>query len=213
MEDQISKKELLKMTGISYGQLYRWKREKLIPEEWFHKHASPTGQETFFPRDAVLRRVQRILELKDLYSLEQMAEMFSPEFVDRLFHEDDLDQFAEITMEIAARCMDAMNKDVFSFREILLMCVLSQALKQVSMSDENAAALIQEVMGKQAQIATLDHTFVLLQVQELIVSCVYVTSAKPLFDQRMSVLYEVDLQELSNQLKVKYQAIFHFQLG
>ena len=33
----ISKKDLLAETGISYGQLYRWKREQLIPEEWFIK--------------------------------------------------------------------------------------------------------------------------------------------------------------------------------
>ncbi len=29
----ISKRELLELTGISYGQLYRWKRKNLIPEE------------------------------------------------------------------------------------------------------------------------------------------------------------------------------------
>lgn len=40
----ISKRELLENTGISYGQLYRWKREGLIPEEWFIKRASFTGQ-------------------------------------------------------------------------------------------------------------------------------------------------------------------------
>ena len=51
----ISKKELLQQTGISYGQLYRWKREKLIPEEWFIKQSSYTGQETFFPREQISR--------------------------------------------------------------------------------------------------------------------------------------------------------------
>ena len=40
----ISKKDLLNDTGISYGQLYRWKREGLIPEEWFIKQPSFTGQ-------------------------------------------------------------------------------------------------------------------------------------------------------------------------
>jgi DNA-binding transcriptional MerR regulator len=68
--DEISKKDLLKETGISYGQLYRWKREGLIPEEWFVKRASFTGQETFFPRDRVLERIGLILEKKDDQSLE-----------------------------------------------------------------------------------------------------------------------------------------------
>ena len=63
---EISKKDLLKTTGISYGQLYRWKREGLIPEEWFVKRSSPTGQETYFPQETILKRIHAIQPLKDL---------------------------------------------------------------------------------------------------------------------------------------------------
>lgn len=73
---EISKKDLLKETGISYGQLYRWKRERLIPEEWFMKRSAFTGQETFFPRDKIIPRVEAILEMKERYSLEEMAKIF-----------------------------------------------------------------------------------------------------------------------------------------
>ena len=73
----ISKKELLKRTGISYGQLYRWKREELIPEEWFHKTSAPTGQETFFEEDQILPRIEKILELKDDFSIEEMRRAFA----------------------------------------------------------------------------------------------------------------------------------------
>ena len=51
MQDElISKKDLLNEMSISYGQLYRWKRKKLIPEEWFIKKSVSKGKETFFPR-------------------------------------------------------------------------------------------------------------------------------------------------------------------
>ena len=70
--NEISKKDLLAETGISYGQLYRWKREGLIPEEWFVKRPVFTGQETFFPRERVLERVGKILEKKDEQSLEEI---------------------------------------------------------------------------------------------------------------------------------------------
>ena len=70
--DEISKKDLLAETGISYGQLYRWKREGLIPEEWFVKRAAFTGQETWFPRERVLERVGLILQMKDGQSLEEI---------------------------------------------------------------------------------------------------------------------------------------------
>jgi len=82
--DEISKKELLAETGISYGQLYRWKREGLIPEEWFVKRSSFTGQETFFPRDRIIERVAAILGMKDEQSLEEIRRKINGESDDEL---------------------------------------------------------------------------------------------------------------------------------
>ena len=65
----ISKKDLLKEMNISYGQLYRWKREGLIPDEWFIKQSVSTGQETFFKRELIIPRIKAILDLKDQYQL------------------------------------------------------------------------------------------------------------------------------------------------
>ena len=62
-ENLITKKELLELTGISYGALYRWKRMKLLPDDWFIHRSTFTGHETFFPRDKVLARVREIQEL------------------------------------------------------------------------------------------------------------------------------------------------------
>lgn len=63
---------------ISYGQLYRWKRKGLIPEDWFVRKSSFTGQETFFPKERVLGRVEKILSMKDGQSLDELADLFSP---------------------------------------------------------------------------------------------------------------------------------------
>ena len=67
----ISKKDLLKKMNISYGQLYRWKREELIPDHWFMKLSVSSGQETFFEEELIIPRISKILELKDKYSLEE----------------------------------------------------------------------------------------------------------------------------------------------
>jgi len=75
----ISKKEVLRLTGISYGQLYRWKRKGLIPEAWFVRKATPTGQETFFPKEKILERIRRIQELKGERSLDELVALLSPE--------------------------------------------------------------------------------------------------------------------------------------
>lgn len=78
-QELISKKQLLETYGISYGALYRWKRKKLIPEEWFLKKATPTGQETFFPKTLVCERVELILRSKEDTLLAELAEKLSGE--------------------------------------------------------------------------------------------------------------------------------------
>ncbi len=77
-ENLITKKELLELTGISYGALYRWKRMKLLPDEWFIRRSTVTGHETFFPREKVLQRVEEIQTLKEHMSLEDIARQFQP---------------------------------------------------------------------------------------------------------------------------------------
>lgn len=73
MEDLISKKELLEKYGISYGTLYRWKRIGLIPEDWLVKKSTFTGQETFFNRELICKRVEEIIAKKDAVPLEELA--------------------------------------------------------------------------------------------------------------------------------------------
>lgn len=75
----ISKKELLEKYAISYGALYRWKRKGLIPEDWFIKKATVTGQETFFPKALICKRVELILNQKEDFSLDDLSRLFNEE--------------------------------------------------------------------------------------------------------------------------------------
>ncbi len=75
-ENLISKKELLERYHISYGALYRWKRKGLIPDEWFLKKATATGQETFFPEKLVCERIERIQSMKEDVLLDELAKQF-----------------------------------------------------------------------------------------------------------------------------------------
>ena len=78
-QELISKKELLELYKISYGALYRWKRKGLIPEDWFIKKSTVTGQETFFPRQLICERMELIQKQKDETSLEELSKQFSSE--------------------------------------------------------------------------------------------------------------------------------------
>ena len=78
-EALISKKELLEKYNISYGALYRWKRKGLIPDEWFIKKSTVTGQETFFPEKLVCERIELILTKKEDVLLDELAKEISGE--------------------------------------------------------------------------------------------------------------------------------------
>ena len=65
--------------NISYGALYRWKRKGLIPDEWFIKKSTVTGQETFFPEKLVCERVELIIDKKEDVLLDELAKEISGE--------------------------------------------------------------------------------------------------------------------------------------
>lgn len=136
----ISKKELLDFTGISYGQLYRWKRKGLIPEEWFLKRPAFTGQETFFPRGKILRRIEQIQDMKEDVPLDDLAEMFSP----------DASVLSLDAAELAARGVAPPpvtelyasfcggEKDAYGFDDMVLLSVLAQLLDAGNLSRDEA---------------------------------------------------------------------------
>lgn len=76
-ENLISKRQLLAKYAISYGALYRWKRKGLIPEDWFIKKSTVTGQETFFPKELICERIELILNTKDELLLDELASRLS----------------------------------------------------------------------------------------------------------------------------------------
>ena len=125
-EELLSKKELLIITGISYGQLYRWKRQDLIPESWFIKQASFTGQETFFPKEKILKRVSTIVNLKDQYSLEELAALLSPGSASKVFTSADLLKVLWLNQMVIGMFERIFEKNQFTFREVLFIGIVSK---------------------------------------------------------------------------------------
>jgi DNA-binding transcriptional MerR regulator len=125
----ISKKDLLELTGISYGQLYRWKRKNLIPEDWFIKKSSFTGQETFFPKDKILERISKIKDMKDDLSLDDLAEVFSPIPTDVMLAKEELLE-KNIVSQMAIDIYESFHGEtkVFTFEKVLYIGLLQKFL-------------------------------------------------------------------------------------
>jgi hypothetical protein len=142
--DLISKKDLLLVTGISYGQLYRWKRKGLIPEDWFVRKSSFTGQETFFPREKMLARVDRILSMKEEdLSLDDIADAVSPAPLPDTFGRDDV--IARGVVSAAALNLFAERHpgvSDLSFAELLAASVADSLLTSGDAGRDEALAAI-----------------------------------------------------------------------
>lgn len=129
----ISKKDLLKEMNISYGQLYRWKREGLIPDEWFNKQAVSTGQETFFKRNLIIPRIKKIIELKDKYQLEELKEFFSPSMESRKFSLREAIVLEEIDPFILK--IYSYKHNCFSIIELAILAIFSKYKEIINFDD------------------------------------------------------------------------------
>ena len=207
----ITKKELLNETGISYGQLYRWKREGLIPEEWFIKQPSFTGQETIFPRNKIIARIRAIQELKDKYSLEELARILSPEVAERYFTVEDLKIIDEINDNLIPAFVQAFGKNNFSFIEILIMIALCEFKEHSDISRGQLMEIIEGLKGYLPKMKSTGYILILFDRQKDYYATIYEEQAQVYIDSRLSVVKEIHINDLSNALKLKYRNCFNFK--
>lgn len=145
-EELISKKELLELTGISYGQLYRWKRKGLIPEDWFVRKSSYTGQETFFPRGKVLYRIEKIKNMKDDISLDDLADVFSPSLDETSLQSDEVAQRSIVSLDTLKIYMDFRgNDDPLDFNDILSAYIVDKLIVSGDIGLEEGRMLLEVI--------------------------------------------------------------------
>ncbi|MCO4851544.1 YhbD family protein [Bacillus vallismortis] len=210
MEEQlISKKELLEITSISYGQLYRWKRKNLIPEDWFIRKSTFTGQETFFPREDILQRISMIQKMKENLSLDEMREMLSPKINDISMTADELLHKGLISKSVLEVFSESREGMVFSSRELLSLYVLEGLLQSgnVSLAEAKMAA---EVL-KQHDTEEIKKQTELIVLRKLgVTTCLIAAAADSiLFDSSVKVVERVDLAKASEEFKTTYMQEGH----
>lgn len=206
--DLISKKELLALTGISYGQLYRWKRQGLIPEEWFIKRSAYTGQETFFPREQILSRIRTIQEAKDDFSLDELSKLLNPQTVVSGFcSADQLAEMPEISPEVLSTLRSVCPKDSYEFREVVSFAVLSRLLEEQTALTERSADLLTMVLGTVKHFGSLtDATLTLFRAGEGDIHLLLQKTATPLvLDGGLERLGDWDLGPIAGAINLKYQ--------
>lgn len=205
----ISKKDLLAVTGISYGQLYRWKRERLIPEEWFMKQSSYTGQETFFPREQILSRIRSILDLKDHYTLEELAKMLSPEVAVSGYSEAEVKEITEIKEEIIDWIRENYHKDHYEYADIILLVAYTIFEKEYQISLEQRDFLLSNLLNRDTYFSMNGVALLLLSHRSEFFILMVKEQMPYSLDERLEVISKISLNNISNQLKLKYQTKFY----
>ncbi|KMK75605.1 DUF4004 family protein [Alkalihalobacillus pseudalcaliphilus] len=202
-EELISKKDLLKEAGISYGQLYRWKRKNLIPESWFIRKSTFTGQETFFPKAKMMTRIKQIIDLKDGLSLDQLADQLSGNL-----NVNTTSLSKEYLMErniVSSEVMELfpLNQSTtseFQYSTILSLLIVEEGLKSGEISLEEAKQMITLLInnGKKGQDAEELHVFIL---RKMGVSFVMITeNANMIVEANVKIVIHIEVKNVKQKL-------------
>lgn len=206
-EELLSKKELLILTGISYGQLYRWKRQNLIPESWFIKQASFTGQETFFPKEKILKRVSTIVNLKDQYSLEELAALLSPESASKAFTSADLLKVSWLNQMVIGIFERILQKNQFTFRELLFMGIVSKMRFKFDLSERELEDIVISIRQWLPNLKNTFYRFVVCQREDQRFCLLLQQNAPLYFDHKTTELQIFDLDELAKDLHLELNKV------
>ncbi|MFE9078127.1 hypothetical protein COC58_05080 [Bacillus cereus] len=202
--DLISKKDLLELTGISYGQLYRWKRKNLIPEDWFVRKSTFTGQETFFPKEKILERIDKIQTMKEDLSLDELANMFSPSVREILLTKEDVLRKEIASEPVLQFFIEQTNKTTeFQFVDILYVYMLEELLQSGEISLEEGKMVLQVL--RENYEAIKHKTCDLIIVRKLGIStCFLVSNVDDLiFEKGTKIVLREAIMKYTEALKTK----------
>ncbi|WP_028399927.1 YhbD family protein [Ectobacillus panaciterrae] len=203
-KDLISKKDLLELTGISYGQLYRWKRKNLIPEEWFIRKSAFTGQETFFPKYEVLARINKIQNMKDDLSLDEIAGMFSSSPIDVALSKDEIVKrniVSNVVLEIGDQVYGA--KESLPFELLFPLYVADKLLHSGEISIEEGRTILQVVSEHYPKLQEKPFEFVVLRKLGISVCLLVVNGSDMAAEKGCKVVARLHMGSCMEELKVK----------
>ncbi|AWH78545.1 YhbD family protein [Clostridioides difficile] len=204
MEELISKKDLLSKTNISYGQLYRWKRKNIIPEEWFIKKSAFTGQETFFPRDKILERIELILSMKEETSLDDIANMFMKKDINKEFDIDFI-LSKEVICNYTKEIFQNLYKKEQSIgkKELLILSIIEKFLVKSTITFEELKLIVNIIEENFMSIYNENGKIYLFRKfgVPFVVGCLDYKKVK--FEKDVVKIIEIDLTKEVNDISIK----------
>ncbi|RPI14138.1 MAG: DUF4004 family protein [Ignavibacteriae bacterium] len=202
-QNLISKKELLDLMGISYGQLYRWKRKNLIPEDWFIKKSSFTGQETFFPKEKMLNRISKIMNMKEGLSLEDIAGMVSPNPVNVSFTKEELMNrgiISEFTLNFYLEHHKGI--ETFNFDNILVLNIIDRLLKSGDINKDEGVLILNTMEEIYPKFEGKPCELFVMRKLGITSCCMNVIPGQIYFDEGVKIIARINIAVTIEELKL-----------
>jgi DNA-binding transcriptional MerR regulator len=203
-EQLISKKDLLELTGISYGQLYRWKRKDLIPEEWFVRKSTFTGQETFFPKEKILERINKIQAMKENLSLDELAEMLSSNITDLNVNKDELTKRNIVSDNVLQFYLENdVRGNQFDLSRVVEVYILEKLLQSGDINLEEGKMIFRVLKDNEEVIKQKSCEIVMIRKLG-VSSCLLLINAEDFhFEKGTKIIARVSLFQLMEEIKTK----------
>jgi len=203
--DLISKKELLAEAGISYGQLYRWKRKGLIPEDWFVRKSTFTGQETFFPREKVLARIEKIKSMQDEdASLDEIADAVAPDLAELSMTLSQVRESGLVSAEALELFSAVSDGDApLAFGEMVSLSALDTLLKTGDVSQDEGRIVLDTLQENYPQFEGRSADLLFVRRMGLSTALLVTSDAEVRFDRAARVIARLNLSECAESLRAR----------
>lgn len=207
-EELISKKDILEETGISYGQFYRWKRKGLIPDTWIIHKSTRTGQESFLPKEKILTRIGKIKELKEENTLSEIADLLSPEIVEKKYEKSAMSSYEWFDAGLIKPYEEIVGpKKHLSFSDLLNLKVFSR-LKEAGLRSEPIYLALETLVSEgnresfSEKLIVAEKSFSSSERENLIPEFCLLTDGEVNFDQTVDIIEVVDLAVEVKEIKL-----------
>lgn len=204
-EELISKKELLQLTGISYGQLYRWKRKSLIPEEWFIKKSAFTGQETFFPRDKILERIDKIKDMKEDVPLDELANILSGSESNIVLSIEEMlnkNIVTQQTVTLYNNFHDNANEEL-SFQELISIYIMEKLLQSGDVGIEEIKLLLKTIEDNYNNLQQKNFDVILIRKYGIAICSLISENSEIYLEKEANLVYRTNLNKCSEEIKTR----------
>lgn len=176
----------------------------LIPERWFIRKSTYTGQETFFPKEKILARIEKIRHLKEDISLDELAELFSPHPVRATFTSVELLQrniVTEMTLDFFVQQQG--ETPLWTFAQVLYMHVLDQLFAAGEISREEGAMVLQLLIEHYPAFSEQPCDLIFLRKMGIATCCLAPSAIPIAFEKSARLNFRLNLAQCVETLKAK----------